>query len=47
MDFTIDETEWTLDYKGFEPFTFRPDDTPLDAYDLEFSLGKQLPVPTP
>ena len=46
LDFELDETEWTLDYKGFEPFTFRPDDKPLDAYDLEFSLGCQLPVPS-
>ncbi len=45
LDFSVDETEWTLDYKGFEPFTFRPEDKPLDAYDLEFSLGCQLPEP--
>lgn len=43
MDLPADTTESTPDYKGFEPFSL-PTDRAVDAYQLRFSLGIQLPA---
>jgi len=42
IDMNTETTEVTLDYRGFRPFEM-PTDRPVDAYQLEFMCGVQLP----
>lgn len=44
IDLDAETTEVTLDYKGFQPFDL-PTERPVDAYQIEFSCGVQLPAP--
>lgn len=43
IDFPADETEVTIDYQGYRPFAW-PTADPVDAYQLECSIGSQLPA---
>lgn len=46
LDFDADTTEGTVDYKGARPFEV-PSDTVMDAVELEFWIGNQLPAVDP
>lgn len=42
MSLPQETTEATFDYKGYQPFNLATEQ-PVDAYQLEFSIGVQLP----
>ncbi len=46
LQFAVDETEVTPNFKSIRPFAF-PTERPVDAYQIEFSLGSELDTTMP
>jgi hypothetical protein len=43
IDYPLEDTDWTVDYQSTDLFEF-PTENPVDAYQLTFSIGCQLPA---